>query len=898
MYRSIFENNDLKDTNNYNDEQLKFIKCPIENCKLLGIPGGGKTQSIIGKIIYHYSKNELNENNEFLILTFSRRCCNDFIEKGKKQNNILFNNKNILTLHSLSGKIIYEILQRKSSSQDTIIVSSIDLMNNYPDKIIDMPEFFNLKVIFVDEAQDISYIQYQFLLKIAKLTNSALILIGDPNQNIYQFQNGSDTYLINHPGITYSLIKNYRSTPHIVNFVNNFRPWATLTEKMISVKDENDKYNKKPVIFNGSIDDIIKDIINKILSSPFLKENIAIIGPVKKSKKYNNNISLSLFINFLDEHNIKYINHDENDVKKIPNHINLFTIHGSKGLEFDQVFLINFHTLTFGIKPTQETYKEFKYLWYVGLSRASYDLNIYIDKNKIPWNELKECPSDLYKVENISLQFIKELKFEEEVSPTYYSINEILNSDKISDLENIFKYEIETVSIFTQINNNYKSSAILYEIFIKNIFNFYYHKNFNIIPDFIVKLKKIINNTIIVPNDLITGYKILKNRYSFIGKRLIKLIDFSEIKNQFSKDEEYVYSFLCKRLNYNYYTEFFLDYEIKYSKEDLLESTHFLDSDSDKDIVNKIFKITLYYCQMSNLLDIDENINYYINEVIKFSKEITEKLNFNSLCKHPKLPIIGELDIISENKIINIIFSNNLTIKNILEILLQQHIINPTFDKDYQLEIWNFYLGDKYIIKINKSELNTYNLLKNLSKIINKKLENMVFFYHLETTGNAYTNKKIDIIDRHFQEYSTNIITSSGLLKPLNMPFIPFDILSKLEITKEMVYESGDNIDKFKKELNEMLEYCNQPIFISHTVNDNKFIFPYNKCKTIDSKNIIRLFLNDIISNKSLLEIFQYLFKTKFVSNRSIGNVNMLISIFKKLDIDENKILMKEKIDL
>ena len=39
----------------YNKEQLEFINSPVENSKLLGIPGGGKTASIIGKVIYHYT---------------------------------------------------------------------------------------------------------------------------------------------------------------------------------------------------------------------------------------------------------------------------------------------------------------------------------------------------------------------------------------------------------------------------------------------------------------------------------------------------------------------------------------------------------------------------------------------------------------------------------------------------------------------------------------------------------------------------------------------------------------------------------------------------------------------------------------------------------------------------
>jgi hypothetical protein len=227
--------------------------------------------------------------------------------------------------------------------------------------------------------------------------------------------------------------------------------------------------------------------------------------------------------------------------KKKKDHINLFTIHGSKGLEFHQVFLINFHTKTFGIIPTEEKYKEFKYLWYVGLSRASYDLNIYVEKTKLPWNELKNCPEDLYITENSKPVFIKELKFQEEIIPLYNSVTEILGSKKylndelIFDLENIFEYETETIKIFDVPNKsikNYKEYSALYGMFIENIFNYYYNKNNNNNPDFIIKLKKRMNNTIIIPKKYIYGYKILKIRCPFI-KDLVKLSDFIVIKNQF-----------------------------------------------------------------------------------------------------------------------------------------------------------------------------------------------------------------------------------------------------------------------------------------------------------------------------------------------------------------------------
>jgi len=947
-FLSLFENKELIKTNdynnykiNYNEEQLKFIESPFQNAKLLGIPGGGKTQSIIGKIIYHYTKSDINQNNQFLILTFSKRACNDFIEKGKKQNRRLFNTKNIRTLHSLAGKIVYKIMEKRSSSQDTVIISSIDLIDSHPEDIKEMEEFSNLKIIFIDEAQDISYVQYQLILKISKLTKCFIVMIGDPNQNIYQFQNGSDEYLMNHEGETFCLVKNYRSTPHIVNFVNQFRPWNNLTSEMLSTKDEN-RFNKKPIIFTGTIQEIIKDITNKILNSPFPKEEIAIIGPVKKSKPYLDsytNIGLSIFTNILSEYNIQFIKHYEDtkndedsttDVKKLKDHINLMTIHGSKGLEFKQVFLLNFHTCTFGIVPTEEKYKEFKYLWYVGLSRASFDLNIYIDKNKQPWNELKNCPTEFYENNNnTKLTFNKEIKFQEEILPINYSITEILNNKKLLDdktlyeLENTFKYTIETEILYNVEESNlkiknYKEYSALYGILIENIFNYYYSKGNNQVADYVIKLKKIIFNTIIIPKNLISSYKILKLRCPFIAKNLIKLSDFATIKNKFRKQEEDIYTYLCESLNFNYKKEFFLECfndVINYSKQDLLNSIKFLENEIDKldndinekHILNHILNITIFYYQQENetaylwKTDMTEelkDLDFYINNIISIAKKTTEKFNFHNTFIHPKLPIIGELDMINDNKIVDIKFSNNLNIKNILQIILYQHIVDPKFEKEYQLELWNFHLGNKYIIKIDKSQLNIYQLLKILSKSINKKLENMIFMYDLETTGLLYSNKKIDIIDRHFEEYTTSIIVSTGLLKPVDVPFIPFEITKLTGITKENVFESGCNFSQFKSEIEEVLTYCNMPIFIAHNGNcfDHKLLISKNiitnfNCKLLDSRIIIKLFLNDDVANKSLLDIFQYLFMFSPVAHRANSDVKMLISIFRKLEITEEKIL-------
>jgi hypothetical protein len=447
-------------------------------------------------------------------------------------------------------------------------------------------------------------------------------------------------------------------------------------------------------------------------------------------------------------------------------------------------------------------------------------------------------------------------------------------------------------------------------MFIENIFNFYYNEKNKETPDFISKLKKIIYNTIIIPKQYLQGYKLLRVRCPFI-KDLICLSDLYDIKNQFRKCEEDLFEFLCETLNNNYNKEFFIEcenYVINYSKTNLLNSIHFLEKSELNQMTNQIkhiFNITIYYYQRNTETSYLWNVDFtqelndllpYIISVISYAQEINDNFIFHKKIKHPKLAFVGEIDLYNNEKIIDIKFSNNLNVKHILQVLLYNHIINPNLKDDYTIELWNFYLGNKYIIKLDKN-IDIYKLLKILSSSLKKKMENMIFIYDLKTSGSSYSNKKIDIIERHFEELSTGIVISSGLLKPVNVPFIPFEVTRTTGITKEMVFELGDSYDIFKKEISEILKLCKSPIFISHEgykfnhkILLDKNIFTYNT-KLLDSKTIIRLFLNDDVVNKKLSDIFQYLFKCIPIESRSLSDVKMVIDIFNNLNIGENKLL-------
>lgn len=231
--------------NSFNEEQLEFIKSP-DVATLIGIPGGGKTRSIIGKINHLLSEGEITKGNQVLIVTFSRMASQDFLLKSQEfllkscdfdkksqvsqtTKNIL-NSTNVRTIHSVAGS-----LYKDSKSIKTCILGAHKAMSDaYAADSTFRPDhrcFSKLKYIFVDEAQDISEVQYKFISLLAKINNARLILVGDPNQSIYQFQGGSDKWLMEHPGARVVLRRNYRSTDEIIRFCDALRPWAGETAK-------------------------------------------------------------------------------------------------------------------------------------------------------------------------------------------------------------------------------------------------------------------------------------------------------------------------------------------------------------------------------------------------------------------------------------------------------------------------------------------------------------------------------------------------------------------------------------------------------------------------------------------------------------------------------------------
>ena len=227
----------------------------------------------------------------------------------------------------------------------------------------------------------------------------------------------------------------------------------------------------------------------------------------------------------------------------LPNQVNLFTIHGSKGLEFDKVYLLNYHLTTFGMLPTLNDFNIFKYMWYVGTSRSKNFLKIYKDTTKIIWPLTSDVDKSTY-ITNKKISFIKKIKFQKEFKQLRFSVTDFLEELKAEQLffyENTFKFDVEELSIFKLRKNliDYKNLSNFYGKFIEVVFEYYYIYFLDEIPDnnYFNRTVYQLNNTIIINYKYIETCKSLCKKLRIDFNTQIDLNLFERFKYKFNDDE-------------------------------------------------------------------------------------------------------------------------------------------------------------------------------------------------------------------------------------------------------------------------------------------------------------------------------------------------------------------------
>lgn len=262
--------------------------------------------------------------------------------------------------------------------------------------------------ILVDEYQDITQ-QTNKLLKSILVNNPAckLFCVGDDWQSVMGFAGSNLEFLVN--------FERHYDNPAITKISTNYRSVKRIVDAGTCLMKNNESCQRKKTVVSKSIEgkpikvlrsphqidyrenyyhQIAQDCINRVdayLKKGYANKDILILS--RFMRMYSNGLPRYHYIieNLIDESKIRNIK--ISDDSKDEQRVRVLTVHKAKGLEARVVFILNVIKDLYGfpceiedtsiLEPAKENYprqdrkEEERRLFYVALSRAKEDLNIY-----------------------------------------------------------------------------------------------------------------------------------------------------------------------------------------------------------------------------------------------------------------------------------------------------------------------------------------------------------------------------------------------------------------------------------------------------------------------------------------------------------------------------------------
>jgi hypothetical protein len=380
-----------------NDEQKSAVFSPIDkHIRIVASAGSGKTTTILYRIKYLLEKGI--DPSYILLTTFNVDAADVLKDRLKNKLNIdetILKKMYIGTIDSISFRF-YRMYFSKDSYRGVQEYSTelLKFLNTSDgkEKILD-----KFSYVFFDEFQDANHVQFELLKKFS--LNSFITVIGDDAQNIYQWRGSNIDYILNFEKffpntLTYKLESNYRSSPEIIAFANESIS-NNIDQIQKNLKPTKPPTNVLPLItkvYNLSQHSLY--IINKIKS--YIKNGIKLHEIAILSR---NNYGLKKIEEELEKEKLKYISlisdNDNTKIKIIPDHVCLTTIHKSKGLEWDVVFLIQCEDAKFPSEIDPISIEEERRLFYVAITRPRLYLEITFISDSLS-RFVTELPANLY----------------------------------------------------------------------------------------------------------------------------------------------------------------------------------------------------------------------------------------------------------------------------------------------------------------------------------------------------------------------------------------------------------------------------------------------------------------------------------------------------------------------
>ena len=367
--KSDIKNPENPKTNNTpTNQQQKIIDSPFDcHLSIIACAGSGKTTTIINRIASLIS---VVHPTSIILTTFTRDSAKDMIKKLDKklgkESGVYVGTMDSLSLYFLR---MFGELEEGMHNVGEYSVHFLNFLRKSDQRKI---FFSGKKYLFVDEFQDINQLQFDIINEFYK-NNVIITGVGDDAQNIYTFRGSDVKYIVNFNNFfsgskQYMLTNNFRSTKEIVDVANEVIEKAKFCVPKKMIHQINFTGEKPEIRFFANIDDQADFILNKIfqLHKSFPYEEICILSPINQMlyKLEEKALLNHIPVNIID---------NKNDVglcgiKK--GRVTMCTIHKSKGLEWDIVFVIGMNDELFPAEKEMDKVEEARRLFYVATTRA------------------------------------------------------------------------------------------------------------------------------------------------------------------------------------------------------------------------------------------------------------------------------------------------------------------------------------------------------------------------------------------------------------------------------------------------------------------------------------------------------------------------------------------------
>lgn len=374
-----------------NEEQYDAVTQKTESHqRILAAAGSGKTTTLTARIAWLISVCGVPAKS-IVLVTFSRNAANQMRQRVES----LLGSSEIWvgTFHGLARNLLAQY--SPSSLQKLYFIDELVLMGT---SWLESPKgrkwVAGLRYIVVDEFQDINASQWRMIERMLH-PGAFLIVVGDDAQNIYTWRGSNVSFILDlHKKlprlVDNQLRANYRSSSSIVHAANGVLrhipslPWkGTMIPKRAAGP-------RPEVHFFWRTCDETAWVLRRV--SELEKQNpqwsFAVLS--------RTNSDLYRIEETLQAKGRPYRLHDildEGETEKIPGTLDLVTLHASKGLEWDCVFLIGCNDDSFPAKKAAEDIVCERRLFYVGVTRARNMLYLtYTKKERALTRFIREIP--------------------------------------------------------------------------------------------------------------------------------------------------------------------------------------------------------------------------------------------------------------------------------------------------------------------------------------------------------------------------------------------------------------------------------------------------------------------------------------------------------------------------